>query len=398
MEAHRPEFRLLLACLAHTEPPLQQIETCLAAGIDWAALEQMATWHGVYPNLARALRDSPQLPPQIAERFRHASFELASRNLRFVAELNEISAAFDARGIGYIPYKGVVLSQLLYGNIGQRRIKDMDLLVKPEQRRAAVHCLQDLGFADDSGLSARQLDFALDHLHEHSFVRGDLGVDLHWAFTQHFVWPSLRMTTLWESLVPFTFFGREYKVLSPELTLAALCLHSAQDDWTQLKMYVDIAALIERFPDLDWKRAEVFAGDSHSRRCFLVALRLAEAHLGAVLPPELSAKIAKDGNVTAIAHEVFTRKWPSVENPILQPNQLRWLLFRTRGERPLDRLRFLSGVIFGLTIADFWNLGDWPAPLAKIYFFLRPFRIIMSRLTRRRRKAAGTDAADAAKA
>ena len=116
-----------------------------------------------------------------------------------------------------------------------------------------------------------------------------------------------------------------------------------------------------------------------------------------MLPPELSAKIAKDDNVTAIAHEVFTRKWPSVENPILEPTQLHWLLFRTRGERMRDRLRFLLGVIFGVTIADFWRLGDWPAPLARIYFLLRPFRIVASRLTRRRLDS-GSNAANVAKA
>jgi hypothetical protein len=101
-----------------------------------------------------------------------------------------------------------------------------------------------------------------------------------------------------------------------------------------------------------------------------------------VIPPELSAKIAADENVHAIAKEVFTRKWTSVENPILQPTRFRWLLFRSRGERLRDRVRFLSGVIFGLTIADFQRLGAWPAALARVYFLLRPFRIAGARISR----------------
>jgi hypothetical protein len=382
MDVHSPEFRLLLACVTRRATPGTELETLLGAPIDWAALEKMATWHGVFPKVARRLRARPEVPPEVAERFGRATFDLASRNLLFVSELNAICAAFHARGIEAIPYKGVILSQRLYGSIDQRRIKDIDILVRRDQVRDAVRCLQELGYADDSGLSPRQLNLALTYLHEHSFVRGELGVDLHWAFTQTFVWPSLDLATVWQSLVPFAFFGREYKVLSPELTLTSLCIHSAQDDWTQLKMFVDIAAVADRFPNLDWRQAQAFAGDSHSRRSFHVALRLAEEHLGAVLPPEISAEIARDQSVQAIANAVFTGKWPSVENPILQPTQVRWLLFRSRAEGVRDRVRFLSGVTFGLTIADFLRLGAWPAPLARIYFLLRPFRILSTRIYR----------------
>ena len=383
------EFRLLLECL----PPSFGGHGVAASlelppeGVNWERLLRLAAMHEVVPLVAERLAAQglmeSAVPPVVKKALRDNARAVAGRNLRLAAELAAISEAFAAQGIAHVPYKGIVLAQLLYSNIALRSMCDMDLLVRPEDKKKAIACLEELGFADDFELAAAQRQTALRYGYEYSFSRGEVSVDLHWRLVQKFAWPSLNMERIWDSLEPFALYGRQYRVFSPEVWLATLGVHSAQHgEQRSLKMFVDIAVLLAQHKSLDWDKVYALVADSHSRRSLAVALLLAHQYLGAPLPPEVARRIASDAQAASLAQKIAREHWPAPDAEWPDDSSLSTLLSYTRGEAPADRWRFVSGVIFGLTLDDFWWVKLPPA-LGPLYFALRPLRLAWKRLRRR---------------
>lgn len=378
----RPEFRLLLACaIAESDPHTRrEIEDLLNGPLEWNYLLNMGRWHGMLPLLAdRLVGATTGVPAEVSQFLRDYSSDNARSNLRLAAELLNISTAFEAGGIPHIPYKGVVLGEYLYGTVASRAAGDIDLIVKPEDASNAVACLRSLGFEDTYSLTAAQLAASMRSGIEHSFIRDGVTVDLHWRMVQDYVWPSLDSNQVWQHLVPFSFFGRKLRVFSPELMLVALCIHSAQHHWAHLKMFADIAELLYQSPQLNWRIVDDLVADSHAKRSMLVALALVRSCQNAELPPHVIDEIRRDPHVSEIASAIYSKIWPSPHDPTPVQTDFRWLLFRSRGERLPDRLRYLCAVALRPTLADFQTLG-LPRQLEWLYFALRPARVVLRRL------------------
>lgn len=378
-----PELSILLTCLlGNLEPSVQhRITELLEKDISWDYLLGMADWHDVTPLLAMRLVGHTAVPPTVSELLRKSVLANCAKNLLLSTELTKLSTTLAANGIPSIPYKGTVLSQYLYGFVGSRSVCDIDLIIRPENVAQTISCLEEFGFQDGFGLSASQRMTAIRFGFEYCFIREGVSVDVHWRLVQQFCWPSLDMDRVWESLVPFTFFGGQVRIFSPECMLVALCIHSAQHDWMELKMFADIAKLLSLHPSLDWRKIGDLTADSHSRRSVLVALNLAHTHLGAHLPSQVIYEIAQDRQVTRITNRVYSMIWPSRNCPMPIRADVRWLLFRTKGEQWIDRWRYITCVALGPTMADFWRI-EIPNSFGWLYFAVRPLRIVYDRLRR----------------
>jgi hypothetical protein len=88
------------------------------------------------------------------------------------AALSELDTLFEAQGIRYAVIKGTHVRELVYADPALRPASDIDILVAPEQRFAAVDALTDAGFT---------LVVNPDVIsHETSLSRGSVDIDLHW--------------------------------------------------------------------------------------------------------------------------------------------------------------------------------------------------------------------------
>jgi len=88
------------------------------------------------------------------------------------AALQELDRLFEAKGIRYAVIKGTHVRELVYADPTLRPASDIDILVAPEQRLAAVDALKEAGFT---------LFVNPDVLsHEASLTRGGVDIDLHW--------------------------------------------------------------------------------------------------------------------------------------------------------------------------------------------------------------------------
>ena len=209
----------------------------LAAAVDWQDLAQTL----------RLRKLLPALGPRIVE------LADGSANTEFVTAVEQaleagrrqgaflqliclrlVSMLADA-GIRATPLKGPLLSESIYQDLGRRLSSDVDLLVAPEDLRAAVDVVRELGYdapddpVDRNGLPL--LHFALIH------GRGELPpVEIHWRI--HWYEQTFSRERLLPPAVDYT--GQWHP--APVDELAALLLFYARDGFIDLRLAADLSA------------------------------------------------------------------------------------------------------------------------------------------------------------
>ena len=158
-----PEDACLLACSRQEmRPPLvATVREGLAAGVstfDWGHFLDQASRQRVIGLVAANLdryglvmtRDAdsiPAIPSQHRWLLKAAYLANKARNTALMEELRVVLEGIADAGVKVVVRKGGYLTRLLYGDLGMRRLSDIDLLVEAgEPARAVGRCLEELGY------------------------------------------------------------------------------------------------------------------------------------------------------------------------------------------------------------------------------------------------------------
>jgi len=113
---------------------------------DWAALDRMAAQHRLQPLLHAQHRDRAAIPATIRAGWQSAHRFAALEALVQQADLAETCALLEQAGYAPIALKGAWLSVHAYPEAAQRPLRDLDLLVRPDQVLPAFQTLLDAGY------------------------------------------------------------------------------------------------------------------------------------------------------------------------------------------------------------------------------------------------------------
>src|SRR5579872_1409949 len=120
----RPEVELILCALRAVidDETSRRVHTLLQEPLDWDYLLRTALKHSVtalvFHSLSQVNPDA--VPAEIAKATGIFMNRQRDFNLLLTEELAHILALLDARGIAAIPFKGPLLSALVYGDLGLR--------------------------------------------------------------------------------------------------------------------------------------------------------------------------------------------------------------------------------------------------------------------------------------
>jgi hypothetical protein len=158
--------------------------------------------------------------------------------------------------------------------------------------------------------------------------------------------------------------------LKPELLLLALCTHATKHNWHELKWLVDIAALIERTPELDWEEIYRVASRFHLSKQIDLCLALCARALNA----PISCNV---GSWNTPAIEMFADRiidsW--FESDRKSPNLRDYIKFQiSTFDSASKRLSFL---LAELTQPDVPTYLQFPLPetMFPLYRLLHPARL-----------------------
>ena len=236
-----------LRCALHDRPPPDNIDN-----VNWGTLLRQARGHSVecflFPWLCKYFPEQfstrttvTSNSPQAA--WRAIALEHLNATLIRQKQTSELLAAAANAGIEVLPLKGTWLSETIYKEASQRKMADIDLLVKKADRDGANEILTGLGYTTKRALSDSEYMYDLSYYHS----AYSIFVELHWNV-------ECRMSGATE--IPeidkilmrtdsSTLFQHPVKTFKMEDQLCHLVQHILHHQFAlSLKSYIDIALLI----------------------------------------------------------------------------------------------------------------------------------------------------------
>src|ERR1700687_5720247 len=194
------------------------------SALDWSEVLRLAEYHGVLPLAARHLIElGRSLPPEVERSLRSAYETNLRRSLWFTAELARIMQHFERRQLRALPYKGPVLAQSLYRDLGLRSFSDLDFLISPADFERAKQALAEIGYRPSGEFKPALESPAAERLwlrtgYERSFdgAAGKHLLELQWALLPRFYAVDLRVQDLLARAGKTDVGEREVRCLSAE--------------------------------------------------------------------------------------------------------------------------------------------------------------------------------------
>ncbi len=381
------EVELLLCCCrtGMNDTCRERIRVLLRQDLDWTYLTQMAHRHRVMPLLYRSLnRVWPEAVPEaVLDQLRSDFSSNSLHNVLLTKELLNLLRLLEAQRITAVPFKGPVLAASVYGDIALRQFGDLDIMVHTRDVLRAKTLLMDRGYravlsAEGEGreieLSGAREAAHLWFAHAYVFVRADGKgeVDLHWTFTRRYFSFPLDLQDLQERLEPVTLADSVVSHFSPEDLLLILCVHGSKSLWQRLQWICDVAELLAaRQHEMDWQQVLARAERLGSVRMLWLGLLLASNLLDTALPEAVQPKAQSDAVAKALAAQLQNRLFADLGQPG-DSTVDKFMIYLRMRERWRDKMRYLT-LTPNVKDLMFFPL---PAPLACLYYGLRPIRLM----------------------
>ena len=369
------EFELILAA-SSCRPDKElsaRISTLLAYELDWSNVISLATHHGVIPILYTKLAAySAEIPPE-AFRLLTAKFESNTRQALWLTSLlGKVLDALESRGVQALPYKGPILSKILYNKVAWRQFSDIDILVRPCDLPRAKLVLKEIGLQPHLNLLGAAEGAYVASGYEYSFDGfGQKNIlDLQWRILPRFYSVDFDVDSFFLRAHAIQLNERQVRTLSPEDLLLVLCVHAAKHLWGRVSWIRDIADLAASGP-CDWGHVLRQAEQLGITRILGIIFFLAQALLGAAVPPAIES-LTRNKEVQHLGNEVLSavvesEDWDTDSTPYFR----RMASLR---ERPSDKLRFFARLAFTPSVSE-WTLVRLPAALFPLYRVIRLFRL-----------------------
>lgn len=376
-----PEIELLLCCARPDldRETLHRARRLVEAPVDWGTLIAAAVSQDVLPLVYHNLTTAcgAVIPEGIRVSLDRYVARSAARYARCAEALVGVLHRLEAEGISALPFKGCVLAAEAYQEPAHREFQDLDFLIHRRDAARAKEALTAAGYRLETIV---KLNGAPAHDYEYRFVhdRDALAVELCWRITLRHSLASLDLDRL-RARGTVTVCGTAVPTLAPEEQLLVVCVHGSKHAWLILRWLCDVAALLHRFPALDWERLREQARATGCWRAVALGLHLAREWLGAPLPEPVRTAVARERGIGPAAATVGERLFQG-DGGIAAAKQTRF--HRYLAERLRDRLwielfPLLHGLYDLITPSERDRAAvRLPSTLGGLYYALRPVRLL----------------------
>jgi Uncharacterised nucleotidyltransferase len=284
-----------------------------------AAVEAWRSWQGsvaledvdpgsfrllplVYRNLTSQGRDPDELG-----KLRGVFRQSWCRHQVAVRALAGALRALHGAGADAIVLKGAALALLCYRDPGVRPMKDVDLLVPPERRAAAVGAVEGLGWR---GLEMADRAATAEM---HFRAGGGPELDLHWYLLPFDCYPGAD-DDLRPAAVPLDVEGVAAKALGPADQLFHVLAHGiAWNQVPQIRWVADAVVVIRSAGSgLDWDRLL----EQSARRGFVPAVRSGLEYLRGTFEVDVPAGVLRRAAAIPVSRASRFERWATERGPL----------------------------------------------------------------------------------
>lgn len=387
-----PEFQLLLhACQVYFDNTKKEAfgKALQTQPVDWKAVLHLTATHQIPYLLLQPLEmvGSPTVPDEVLNTLRQICKQIAFANLKNANELLRLLHLFEQEKLRVVPYKGALLAQTVYGNIGSRFSSDIDILIKRSDFAKIEQILLNEGYEPQMKISAAEKEHVLKYECEYNFNFYDNGkrvfhVEPHWMLINKIAHVSVSLEDLEAHLTPVQLSGRTVLALDPEATLMTLCIHHGiKDAWWMLKLICDIGAIVKQYQDsMNWEKLLRLSQQFGIQNSVLLGLFLAYRLVGTVLPTAILEKIQKLNAIQKASDKIIA---DLMQDTLILPADKHRLTKMLWNMKMRDRTSDKWGVFFShleriavLTKRDYEFISLPPA-LHFLYYCIRPIRLLL---------------------
>ncbi len=282
LQSASPAFRLMIATswlapAGWQEHQEKAIREAIRGGADWSEYLRLVDRHRTPALSWAALKRVPglEIPEPTRRELQKRSDACRMQAVRHSLKLAEVLKAFNGAGIPVMPFKGPLLSLELYGDVGLRQSKDLDLEVTFEDLSRAKACMEKMGWRLESAwssLTPRQWEASFRHEHHFGFVpsNGGLFLELHWRSQWETTGES---AAKWARSIPSEWQGCSYLAMNSIDLARYLCSHGGIHAWFRAKWLGDMAR-ISGEGRVDWNAVLDEARKTGQDRAVLASLHL----------------------------------------------------------------------------------------------------------------------------
>jgi hypothetical protein len=299
----------------------QAVREAIGAGPDWAEYVRLVDRHRTPALSWAALKRVPELkiPEPVKLELQKRSDACRMQAVRHSLILAEVLKAFNRAAIPVMPLKGPILSFDLYGDVGLRQSKDLDMACAPEDIARAQVCLESQGWNLESNychLTPRQWKSVYRHEYHLPFIHSLWGtmLELHW---HNILYLPCQTAEQWARSIPSIWQGCAYQAMHPIDQVLYFCNHGGKHGWFRAKWLGDLAQ-IHAQERMDWAVTLNEARQTKQEISLLASLRLIEHVYGLPMPESLEAMQRKlprsliDGSL----HALKAREEPEERTPV----------------------------------------------------------------------------------
>jgi len=351
-----------------------RLRNLLTQSLDWIYLKELAFDQGLFPLLALHVisHGADLVPAVVIDGLRSELVTNRQGNLHLVRELVRVLSRFKSAGIPALAFKGPVLGQLVYEDIGLRQAGDLDILIRPGDFHRAADVLHELAYKIGLDLTPAQEKARFRFHCEILFRHEDCFsvVDLHWGITPRIFPLTLTSEDFLANRKEIYLGGYPTETFTDEDLVFYLSVNAAKDYFRKLERLTTMAELIRSRSHLSWEAVARKADKARAKRILCLALMLVESLYELPVPSEF-ADLAASSDLRETAGMIRTNLLTNIN----VPNQFQAFRWNQRFMPAKDAYLSLMHATFVPTISD-WQAFALPDALYPLYYFLRPLRLL----------------------
>ncbi|MGI6483710.1 MAG: nucleotidyltransferase family protein [Methanobacterium sp.] len=309
----KPEDKLLLYCarLNINRQTEENIRYITQQNLDWNYLMKIASKNRLKSSLYFQIKDIniKEVPQNILEDLEKNYQFNVKKNLLFLSELVKILKILEKNGYIIIPYKGPVLTLMIYENLALREFDDLDLYISLRDFCSVKCILEKNGYESTLNLNDSQQTAYFKFQREFMFLNKSNGVPI------EIKWKLPTMSLTLNNDPKFLFSLEEsidielghfiFKTLSPSNLFLILVIHNAGHFWQRLSWLYDLSELIKNHR-INWVKIIKNSEKLGINRILYINLYLIKELFEVDLPPNILKLIKSDKNVPKICEKIVS--------------------------------------------------------------------------------------------
>ena len=277
------------------------------------------------------------LDQTIKEKWQTAIRKNTFRSLKLTGELEKIFRELNREDLEVYSVKGPVLSRRLFGDVGKRHYRDLDLVVRQGKFTEVVIVLKGLGYEmayPNKELSLKQWEYYFKYKKDATLINCDtkVVVELHVDIFRRELIRSTSETFTWDRLAEESFGAVPVKCLDLNTSFLYLIYHGGQHMYFRLFWLRDIDEALVRW-ELDHEWIMEKAGELGIDRLLGMGLLLSQEIFRTKIPIEYDQYLRRNRSVLLKLQKICISRifGPERENWLWKIRRYRFVLLLQPG-------------------------------------------------------------------